>query len=216
MLKHDLQDYRTAKTMRRLIHIPIIHTSADLGSLSESVRAQYLAQFGPLMWMQRERAVEKLWGAIRARINRLDVAYNTVRLYQDGLPVCGFEQQIVGQLARAGSCNHQLLLELIGKGATLMGTEDPQLLMQEYQMHQQCAASLARADQARGQQAARAQSLLEARDRFIAQRIAETLAAGETGLVFLGAAHRLEMSEFPDIRVEEGDITDIERLQGKG
>jgi pheromone shutdown protein TraB len=170
--------------------------------LSESVRAQYLAQFGPLMWRQRERAVEKLWEAIRARINRLDVAYNTARLYQDGLPVCGFEEQIVRQLAQAGSCNHQLLLELIGKGATLMGTEDPQLLIQEYQMQQQCAASPARADQARGQQAAQAQTLLEARDRFIAQRIAETLAAGETGLVFLGAAHRLEMSEFPDVGME--------------
>jgi pheromone shutdown protein TraB len=33
---------------------------------------------------------------------------------------------------------------------------------------------------------------LAARDRFIAQRIAATLAEGETGLLFLGAAHRLD------------------------
>jgi len=194
--------YNAAKAMRRLIHIPIIHTSADLGSLSESVRTRYLEEFGPLVWVQRERAVENLWQAIRAKINRLEVPYHAVRLYQDGLPVCGFEQQIVEQLARAGSCNHQLLLELIGKGATLMGTEDPQLLMQEYQMQQQAAANQPPADQGGAQQAARAKNLLEARDRFIAQRIAATLGAGETGLLFLGAAHRLEMSEFPDIALE--------------
>jgi hypothetical protein len=35
--------------------------------------------------------------------------------------------------------------------------------------------------------------LLKARDAFIARRIAETLQEGETGVIFLGALHQLQM-----------------------
>jgi pheromone shutdown protein TraB len=47
-------------------------------------------------------------------------------------------------------------------------------------------------DQAAAAPPGEAAELLAARDRFIAQRIAATLAEGETGLLFLGAAHRLD------------------------
>ncbi len=115
--------------MRKLILIPIIHTSADLGSLSGSVKAYYLRRFGASVWDQREESVSKLWDDIREKISVLDLDYKIVRIYQDGLPECGFEQEIVRELAKAGSSNHQLILSLIDKGATLMGTEDPQLLI---------------------------------------------------------------------------------------
>jgi hypothetical protein len=39
--------------MRRLIYIPIIHTAADLGSLSELVRAHYARICGEASWNQR-------------------------------------------------------------------------------------------------------------------------------------------------------------------
>ena len=42
---------------------------------------------------------------------------------------------------------------------------------------------------------------LAARDQFIAARISHTLQNGELGLVFLGAAHRIEHLLAPDIRV---------------
>ena len=79
-----------------------------------------------------------------------------------------------------------------------MGTEDPQLLIQEYQLHQH-EKDKSLANQELHKKAAR---LLEARDRFIAKRIDETLQAEETGLLFLGAAHRLDMTDSTDIRVE--------------
>ena len=47
-----------------------------------------------------------------------------------------------------------------------------------------------------------AHDLLVARDRFIAERIAETLPDGATGLLFLGAAHRLESLRAFDIQVD--------------
>ena len=184
--------------MRKLLLIPIIHTSVDFGSLSESVKAHYLKRFGPSSWNQREVIVATLWNDIQEKINVLDIDYKKVRIYQDGLPECGFEQEIVGELAKAGSSNHQLVVSLIDKGATLMGTEDPQLLIQEYQM-QQHVKDESYSHQSQIEESIR---LLEARDRFIVKRIDETLQPGETGLLFLGALHRLNTLKSTDIRVE--------------
>jgi hypothetical protein len=166
--------------------------------MSESVKAHYLKRFGPSVWNQRETIVAKLWNDIQEKINVLDIDYKKVRIYQDGLPECGFEQEIVGELAKAGSSNHQLILSLVDKGATLMGTEDPQLLIREYQLQQQSKDTL-HTHQEKTEETAR---LLEARDRFIVKRINETLRPGESALLFLGASHRLDTLKSTDIRVE--------------
>jgi hypothetical protein len=176
-------------SVKRVIVIPVIHTLADLGSLADSVRAHYVERFGPEVWQQRQRAVETLWDDIRRAIDALRLDCRRVRIYQDGLPVCGKEPQIVEELAGAGSLNHQIVLELMGQGAVLVGTEDPQLLLREYQLQRRTIGSGGTAPAPPPREAA---DLLAARDLFIAQRIAATLQDGETGLVFLGAAHRLD------------------------
>jgi len=79
-----------------------------------------------------------------------------------------------------------------------MGTEDPQLLIQEYQLHQH-AKNKIHSHQEKTEGAA---GFLEIRDRFIAKRIDETHEDGETGLLFLGAAHRLGMQIFGDIHFD--------------
>jgi hypothetical protein len=188
--------------MRRVVHIPIIHTAADLGSLSESVRAAYSKAVGPAGWSRHQQAVEQLWSEIRRKIEALGLDYPKTRIYQDGLPVCGLERQIVEELAKAGSSNHQLLLDLLDKGAVLEGTENPQLLVREYQLHRARAEGPQARQPAPGQPADEARRVLQARDRFIAQRIVKTLQEGETGLVFLGAAHRIDALRESDIRVE--------------
>jgi hypothetical protein len=129
----------------------------------------------------------------------LQLDYRRVRIYQDGLPVCGKEEAIVQELAEAGSLNHQLVRELTGRGAVLVGTEDPQLLIREYQLQRRRLGAEANGEtppslhgqdaRATSDEAAR---ILAARDRFIAERIAATLQDGETGLLFLGAAHPLD------------------------
>jgi hypothetical protein len=188
--------------MRRLILVPVVHTLADLGSAAESVRARYEKQFGPAGWQQRESAVGRLWSSIRKKVEDLRLDYRTVRIYQDGLPVCGQELQIVRELAGAGSLNHQLVLDLMQRGAILMGTEDPQLLIREYHMHRGHLAGADPGGEPTSFRPNEAASLLEARDRYIAQRIAGTLQEGETGLVFLGALHRLDALRHFDIEVE--------------
>jgi hypothetical protein len=172
-----------------------------LGSLAEPVRKHYVARQGAAGWDQWQRTVGRIWEEIRAKINELRLDYRKVRVFQDGLPVCGRELQIVEQLAEAGSANHQLVLDLVRKGATLVGTEDPQLLIREYQMH---VEQLGKAN-AVHQAPAAADELLEARDRFIAGRISESLLDGETGLLFLGAAHRLDGTSLSGIKVRRLD-----------
>ena len=178
---------------RVLIWIPIIHTQADLGSVGESVRAVYARKVGRKEWSRHVEVVDRIWRRIRERIQALRLDYEKVRLYQDGLPKCGREIDIVRELARAGSQNHQLLLELVEKGAQLTGTESPELLVEEYELAREALARLESGETGSltERQRARGKAILEKRDRYIAERIGETLCEGETGLVFLGMLHSL-------------------------
>src|SRR3972149_1550881 len=108
-------------------------------------------------------------------------------------PRWGREAEIVADLASAGSPNHQLLLSLMKRGATLMGTESPELLLEEYRLVQQVLAAKDPEEAARveASHGARSRSLLARRDQYIARRINGTLRAGETGLRFVGTAHQL-------------------------
>ena len=151
--------------------------------------------------MARNAAVvEKMWEQIENVVASLPVTTGTVRVYQDGLPVCGHEQDIVSELAGAGSRNHRALLKLQTRGATLMGTESPELLVQEYQ--------LATAGFASGvtvwtevRQKQLHDTLLEKRDRYIADRINGTLGAGESGILFMGMLHAVAKYLDADVNV---------------
>jgi hypothetical protein len=202
--------------MRRLIHIPIIHSAVDLGSLSESVRAHYAKVVGQRAWSQREQVVRSVWKHVQRSIQALDLDYRRVRIYQDGLPVCGFEERIVRELADAGSPNHQLILQLIEEGATLEGTEDPQLLIEEYEMQKQGPASAAVSDRMRKGRMHKPERLLAARDAAIAQRIDATLRPGETGLLFLGALHRMDGLRPTGIRVATLGVESNEAIRRPG
>ncbi|MBM4082729.1 MAG: hypothetical protein FJ278_23685, partial [Planctomycetes bacterium] len=97
-----------------------------MGSMKASVRRLYVRRAGEKSWDRRVKAVEDIWRTIRAQVQALKLDYSRVRLYQDGLPNCGHEPEIVKGLAQSGSQNHQLLQELMEKGATVMGTESPE------------------------------------------------------------------------------------------
>ena len=187
---------------RTLIYFPIVHTQADMGALNESVARATLEKTGRAGLARKTAAIDQIWTEIEAAINALALSFDRVRLYQDGLPVCGREVEIVTELARAGSRNHQLLLRLMAQGAMLMGTEEGDLLVQEYQLARQSLTT--RPPRAAGVAASRralSQALLLRRDQFIARRINETLKNGETGILFLGMLHSLERHLHPDVLV---------------
>jgi hypothetical protein len=172
-----------------LIYIPIIHTAADMGSLGASIRGKKLSTMGRPGLTHQAAVVDKMWEKIESVAASLPLAQGTVRVYQDGLPVCGHEREIVSELAGAGSRNHRLLLALAERGAALMGTESPELLVEEYQLASAAFASGASLKREVRQRELR-DSLLEKRDRYIAQRINSTLGAGESGILFLGMLHQ--------------------------
>jgi hypothetical protein len=190
---------------RSVYWVPILHNQADLGSLSEPVRRHFIQRVGRGRWEEHVRSIEQLWRQIGTAIAGLQLDYPRTRLYQDGLPVCGREEDIVRDLAAAGSTNHQLLLDLVGKGCRLMGTESPELLVEEYNLTRTLLQGQPPAGAAAGPVPARA--MLDRRDAFIARRIAETLQPSETGLVFLGLLHSLEGRLPADVRLVRLDLS---------
>jgi len=187
---------------RRLIYLPIVHTQADMGALQESVARATLEKVGRAGLARKTAAIDRSWTEIEAALDALVLSFDRVRLYQDGLPVCGREAEIVTELARAGSRNHQLLLRLVAQGAVLMGTESGDLLVQEYQLaRQSLTAKPPRAAGVAATRRALSEALLQRRDQFMAQRINETLKSGETGILFLGMLHSLERFLHPNVKV---------------
>jgi hypothetical protein len=191
------------KVRRRLIWIPIIHTQADMGNMAELVKSLYVRKKGSAKWAKHVADIDRIWREIRARIKGRHLDYSRVRLYQDGLPHCGHEAQIVRDLARAGSQNHRLLMDLMEKGARITGTESPDLLLEEYNLAREALVASDRRESpdAAARRGALGKAILEKRDRYIGARIAETLQPGETGLVFLGMLHSLAGRLPPDIEV---------------
>jgi len=191
---------RVESQLRKLIYIPIVHTQADMGAFKESVKSAVLMKLGRRGWKRRVDIIDEFWGKVERAIDELSLPFERVRIYQDGMPVSGREADIVRELARTGSRNHALLLRLMDKHAIVMGTESPELLVEEYDrakkvMEQGDAPHRGKAP------GDLSQSLLERRDRFIAGRINSTLAVGEVGVVFLGMFHSLEPWLDRDIEV---------------
>ncbi|MDE2135332.1 MAG: hypothetical protein KGJ49_12115 [Alphaproteobacteria bacterium] len=179
--------------MRRLIHVPIVHSQTDLGPLQDRVRQAYIEKGGEQAWKASREAVAEFWNAIEQAMDRIALDCARLRLYQDGLPVCGQEMKIVHDLAQQGGANYRILLKLTGRGAKIEGTEDPDLLRKEYELMMTGlsagAGTGATAQTDKAESAAVFRDLLDRRDRFIARRIDKTLQAGETGTLFLGALH---------------------------
>lgn len=180
--------------MRYLIYVPIIHTEADLGSMAEFFEKEFKKKYAEYNYKAHVDAIEAMWGGIVERLKNLDINWKKVKLYQDGLPVCGREKDIVYDLARKGNINHKLLVDLISRGAHLEGTEDRELLLREYDYLQRIFKMKNPTEKNKivKEYQQTSNKLLEKRDRFIAQRIAKTLKMDETGILFIGMLHKVD------------------------
>jgi hypothetical protein len=177
--------------MARLIYVPVVHSMAEMGSAAPAYKAAFIARYGESKWMERSLEFDTIWRAIADAIKTPGFDLKHAKLYQDSLPICGHEKELVHDLASQGSCNHRLLEELMHEGATLIGTESPVLLLDEYKLLQ----SPERTD-------AQAAALLEARDQFIAGQIDATLRDDENGILFIGALHKVAKFLPERIKVE--------------
>jgi len=198
--------------MRTLFYVPIIHTSADLGSLAEDVKRRGITVLGREVWEEHKKTVEGFWDALSYYFDSLDVS--GMKIYQDGMVAEGeIGEKIVEEGIKAGSKNYEVLSKLLKRGALLVKTEEFKLVKKE---HEQLLAIT------------RAKSifkklivfikyklvkdrLLDKRDDFIAKRVDETLNQGESGIVFIGAYHDIKKKLPQDIQIKE--IKDADKVK---
>lgn len=192
----------TGSGRRVLVHVPVIHSAEDLGSFAQGARDRMSALIGREAAAKRAAAIQAWWRELGEQVTGLPLDWEKTRLYQDGLPVCEHELAIVTELSHKGNPNHQILLALVTKGATLMGTEDAALVLREYRRIQALVAAERAGKKDVPALRAEGDEILKARDAFIAARIDSTLRAGESGVLFIGLSHGVAelLKEKMDVR----------------
>jgi len=179
-----------------LIYVPILHTYKEVGDIMAFLREDGSQRPAGCSGLEQENAIKEMWDGIFEKIRETNLHYPAVRIYQEALLIGGIEREVVEKLAEKGSRNHQLILELMKKGAKLEETENPDLLIKEvdYLRHliTQHFSSPQNHRLALEEYKNKSTKLMEQRDAFIAERIKSTIKQGETPLVFMGVRHQLE------------------------
>ena len=190
--------------MKALIYVPIIHTSADLGSLAKDLNRRGIADLGEELWKEHIKTVEGFWDELSHYFDSIDVS--GMKIYQDGM-VAGGEvgQKIVEEGAKSGSKNYELIARLLQRGAILFKTEDFKLVKKERDrlIAITQAKSLPEKLIAFMKYKVTKNRLLNKRDEFIAGRVGETLNQDETGIIFIGAYHNIKDRLPKDVRIME-------------
>ena len=198
--------------MRELYLVPILHMSADMGSLASSLDETAKAEFGQEVWQKHKEAVSSFWDSIGQFFDAMNV--KGFKIYQDGMVANGADGlRIIREGISQGSKNFEIIGKLLERGAVLVKTEDLVLVKQEYAYIARMAHSKSPKEKevwslrykvAQGR-------LLRQRDDFIANRIEVTLGEGETGILFIGAYHDI-LSRLPeDIQVVQ--VKDIAKVR---
>jgi len=198
--------------VRKLYLVPIIHMSADMGSLASALEEGAAAGLGQELWQKHKEIVSGFWDSIARFFDSLDV--HAFKVYQDGLVADGVDGlKIVKEGISQGSKNYEIIGKLLERGAVLVKTDDLALVKQE----RAYIAKIARSKSLKEKEVAAlryklAQSkLLRQRDDFIAKKIKETLGEGEAGILFIGAIHDI-LSRLPD-DISVNQIKDIAKVR---
>jgi hypothetical protein len=198
--------------MRTLIYVPIIHTSADLGSIAQDVTKRGIRHLGEEIWAKHRITVEGFWDTISRYFDSIDV--KGMKIYQDGMVADGeVGKKIVEETSKAGSKNYQLVSRLLERGAFLVKTEDFKLVKGEYNRLVAItqAKSIIRKIIALIEYKLVKGGLLDKRDAFIAKRIEQTLKPDEKGIIFVGASHKVKERLPESIKITE--LKDTEKVR---
>ena len=180
--------------MRKLIYIPIIHTNADMGSFGKELAKKSVALIGESKWQLHTDTVNGYWNAIETYFGNVKLNIKGIKIYQDGMFVDGEPAlKIIQEGINSGSKNSAIISKLIGQGALLIKTEEFKMVKKEYD----CIQSIIHSKNSfqRFYFLLRYKILkpiiLSKRDKFIVNRITETLGNNETGILFIGAYHHI-------------------------
>jgi len=198
--------------MKTLIYVPIIHTSADLGSIAKEVTKRGITDLGKELWREHERAVEGFWNAIIRYFGSIEVS--GVKIYQDGMMADGeIGEKIVAEGIKSGSKNYELVSGLLRRGAILVKTEDFKHVKEERDRLLaiiQAKSTLLKLIAFIKYKLIKTR-LLTKRDKFISRRINRTLNHGETGIIFIGAYHNIKKRIPLNIQIIE--LKDVDRVR---
>ena len=173
-----------------LYYVPVIHVISDLGSLGPIIERRRREICPGDHWDRHKAVVEQFWNGIAAYFRAMNA--RNLKIYQDGMMTDGeLGLKIIREGAASGSRNHQVVLDLLERGARLQKTEDIDLLKEEYHRTLMLAQRQSRWESiaaSLGRKAA-GDDILDKRDRFMAETLTETLRDGEKGVLFVGAFH---------------------------
>jgi len=201
--------------MGKLIYVPIIHMSADLGSIAKQVDKRGIADLGEEVWKKHMKTVKGFWEAISHYFDSIDVS--GMKIYQDGMVVDGeVGQKIVEEGIKSGSKNYELVLRLLKRGAILVKTEDFKLVNEERE--RLLAITQAKAITQKIISFIKYKlvknRLLSKRDKFITKRIDGTLKHNEIGILFIGAYHNIKEWLPKNIQIREvKDVSKVRKYQ---
>lgn len=203
--------------MRTLIYVPIIHSVADMGSLGEELKRKSISGLGENLWQKHTDTVNGYWEAIESYFENIDLYIKGTKIYQDGMFVDGeMAMKLIGDGVKSGSKNSEIVLKLINRGAVLVKTEDFKMVKAEYDGLQLILKS--KSNIKKIIQLVRYKMmkpiLLRRRDQFIAATIDKTLEQDETGILFIGAYHKVIKKLSKDITVIElKEVAKIRKYQ---
>ena len=203
--------------MRTLIYIPIIHSSADMGSLGKELKHKSVSELGEKKWQKHTDTVNSYWDAIESYFENIGIYIKGIKIYQDGMFVDGeIAMKIISEGIKSGSKNSEIVSKLIGRGAVLIRTEDFKMVKDEYNGLQSVLKSKTNIKKLFLLLRYKISKpiFLIRRDKFIAGRIAETLGQDETGILFIGAYHNI-MKRLPKVItvIELKEIAKIRKYQ---
>ena len=182
------------KELKKLIYVPVLHAHEAPGFATSIRHGKEESDIKSGKNIEKISAVDQMWNGIAAKIGELNIPWKHTRIYQDGLPVCGNELEVVTRLAGNGVHNFLFILDMIQKRAKLEGTENMDLLIREYDL----ITNLLMKNSAKSKKETiaeyqgKSRELLTLRDEFILNRIKNTLQSGELPIVFMGVMHRLD------------------------
>jgi len=198
--------------MRKLIYVPIIHISADLGDIAPEIDKKGRTSFGEEDWKRHKKAILGFWDSTAHYFNSLEV--KEFKIYQDGLVADeALGLRIVSEGVKKRSKNYEIISKLISGGAQLVKTEEFSLVKREYDYIIEITKTrkfLKRIIAALNYRFHK-NKLLRKRDEFIAQTIDNTLGEGETGVLFLGAHHEI-ISRLPE-NIEIIELKEREKIK---
>ena len=203
--------------MRTLLYVPIIHSSADMGSFGKELAKKSAALVGESIWQLYTTTVNGYWNAIETFFENDKLNVKEIKIYQDGMFVDGEPAiKIINEGIKSGSKNSEIVSKLIANGAILIKTEDFKMVKDEYNGLQSILKSknnFQRLFLLLRYKILKPIFLLR-RDKFIAGRIAETLGRNETGILFIGAFHKIVKKLPKDITVVQiKEIAKIRKYQ---